>query len=71
MLIVNWVSIWTGTNSGNGTVTLAASTRILSWLDWVNYPASMIVDEAIVENRVWTAAEIQKYYTYALWRFTQ
>ena len=26
-------------------------------------------DEVIVENRAWTATEVQKYYTYASWKF--
>lgn len=27
------------------------------------------IDEVIIENRAWTATEIQKYYTYSSWKF--
>lgn len=46
----------------------SANFNIGSRNSW-NLPLSWIMDECIKENREWTATEVQKQYTYALWRF--
>jgi len=37
----------------------------ISFWDYVDW----LVDEVIIENRAWSVAEIQRYYTYAKWRY--
>ena len=67
-LYVDWVlDQWSQTG-----VTLSAIDT--TWLRvWSDYAASWwfdwLLDELIIENRIWTATEVQRYYTYAKWRF--
>lgn len=46
----------------NQPLLLWALTTALYFFNWQ-------IDEVIIENRVWTATEVQKYYTYASWKF--
>lgn len=39
------------------------------WRAWDGKFLDWMVDELIIENRVWTAIETQRYYTYTKWRF--
>lgn len=56
-----WVSAVTSTEW--------TTARIWRWVQSSAQFWSGLIDEVIIENRAWTPVEIQKYYTYAKWRF--
>jgi len=74
-LYVNWVSVVTGWGTGtywnNWPATYQSWLSFLHWyvLSAATSRANARWDEMIFENRAWTPVEIQKYYTYAKWRF--
>lgn len=65
-LYVNWVldNSWTVTTN-----TYTDQFSIWAQKVYNQGQFNWLIDEVIIENRAWTATEIQKYYTYALWRF--
>lgn len=65
---INWELIFTRTWCTDWTPTWNFTIWRNAHLWWRNY-FDWLIDEVIVENRVWTPVEIQKYYTYAKWRF--
>jgi hypothetical protein len=66
-IYIDWVLLASATMTWNWT--WATNT----WVIWANTTNNNVfnwlIDEVIIENRVWTAVETQKYYTYAKWRF--
>jgi len=75
-LYINWVLVvswwWTWVYWFNAAPTYQVWLSVLhSYV--LSAPANRAnakADEVIFENRAWTATEVQKYYTYAKWRFT-
>jgi hypothetical protein len=64
----NRTTLWTPTNSWSIWANSIYDFNIWRrWL-WTNY-FNWLIDEVIIENRVWTQQEIQKYYSYAKGRF--
>jgi len=66
---IDGVGVWSVSASWTGSPVTPNEFNIWSWYDSTTFPANAIIDEVIVENTVWTPTQMQKYYTYAKWRF--
>lgn len=67
---LNWIAVGSTASSGSGSSWWSSHAQIgKAWTWFGDYYLSGLVDEVIIENRAWTAAELQKYYTYTKWRF--
>jgi len=66
-IYLNWVLATSASRSWNWTGETLNETIL--WSIGTNWSSPEKFDEVIIENRVRTPIEIQKYYTYAKWRF--
>lgn len=72
-LYMDWALIWS--SSWGGTIYYQLNTNARIWssqFTWSGAPESYFtwdIDEVFIEERIWTDAEVQKYYTYAKWSF--
>ena len=66
-IYLNWVLATSASRSGNWTGETLNETIL--WSITTNGSSPEKFDEVIIENRAWTAIEVQKYYTYARGRF--
>lgn len=65
---VNWTKIWDSVNLWNFTAPTSPLNLSLYYDNSGGY-FNWLIDEVIIENKVWTPEQIKKYYTYTKWRF--
>lgn len=66
---IDWISVWSVSASWTWSPVTPNEFNIWSRYDSTTFPVDAIIDEVIIENRVRSQSEIQKYYTYTKGRF--
>lgn len=67
-----WYLDWVLNTSTNVSLTLPSTsetTVAYLWNSNSSDAVNWLMDETIIENRAWTAAEVRKYYSYSKWQF--
>lgn len=67
VVYINSISSATATNTTSPTYWTYDPVRI--WQNTNTNYLNWVIDEVIIENRVWTPEEIKRYYTYSRWMF--
>lgn len=67
---VDWISKTLSIDTNTLTLDINNTNNFSIWSrNWNDFFFNWQIDEVIIENRVWTAEEIRKYYTYSQWKF--